>query len=298
MSQNYFDALGIPIVRGVGIPRWSSDNLPVERRAGVADCCNEDWGAFLPETHRVAVVSESLAQAVFPAGAALGRLIQLGASPPLRVVGIARDLHPLGPDHRLQQRLNPSFQVYVSRALWPLRAELMIRTRDDPSTHVSVIRDAVRAADPDLAVAQFVTMQERRRDEFAWPRLYLTVVGFFALISVALATVGLYGVLASSVQGRTREIGLRMALGASRRSVLRLVLTHGLTLATVGVAVGVVLALLSTPVLSSFVFGITATDPATMFAGFIAVLAAAFVACAIPAIRAARLDPISSLRQE
>ena len=207
------------------------------------DWWSEEWGAFLPETHRVAVVSESLAQAVFPDGAALGRLIQLGASPPLRVVGITRDLHPLGPDHRLQQRLDPSFQVYVSRALWPWRAELLIRTRDDPSTHVSAIRDAVRTADPDLAVAQFVTMQERRRDAFAWPRLYLTVVGFFALISVALATVGLYGVLASSVQGRTREIGLRMALGASREHVRRDVLRRSLVLSSLGLAFGVAAAL-------------------------------------------------------
>lgn len=298
VSQNYFDALGIPLVRGVGIPRWDSDALPAARRGGVGDWWNEDWGAFLPETHRVAVVSESLARTAFPDRAAVGQLIRLGNSPPLRIVGIAQDLHALGPDHRLRQRLDTSFQVYVSRALWPWRAELMIQTADDPSTHLSAIRDAVRAADPDLAVAQFITMEQRRRDEFARPRLYVTVVGFFALISVALATVGLYGVLASSVQGRTREIGLRMALGARREQLRRDVLRRSLVLSTLGLAFGVAGALALSRVLDAFLYDLPPVDPIAYLMTAAGILLVAGLACYLPARRATQIDPLMALRHE
>ncbi len=298
VSQNYFDALGIPLVRGVGIPRWDSDALPVARRGAVGPSWNEDWGAFLPETHRVAVVSESLARTAFPDRAAVGQLIRLGNSPPLRVVGIARDLHSLGPDHRLRQRLDPSFQVYVSRALWQWRAELMIQTADDPSTHLTAIRDAVSAADPDLAVAQFITMEQRRRDEFARPRLYATVVGFFALISVALATVGLYGVLASSVQGRTREIGLRMALGARREQLRRDVLRRSLVLSTLGLAIGAVGALALSRVLDAFLYDLPPVDPIAYLLTSAGILLVAGLACYLPARRATQIDPLMALRHE
>jgi len=298
VSQNYFDALGIPLVRGVGIPRWDSDALPVARRGGVGNYWDEDWGAFLPETHRVAVVSESLARTAFPDRAAVGQVIQLGNSPPLRVVGIARDLHSLGPDHRLQQRLDPTFQVYLSRALWPGRAELMIQTADDPSTHLTAIRDAVSAADPDLAVSQFSTMEQRLRDEFARPRLYATVVGFFALISVALATVGLYGVLASSVQGRTREIGLRMALGARREQLRRDVLSRSLVLSTWGLAFGMVGALALSRVLDAFLYDLPPVDPIAYLLTSAGILLVAGLACYLPARRASQIDPLLALRHE
>lgn len=298
VSANYFTALRIPIVRGVGIPRWNSDDLAVDRRAGVGESWDESWGAFLPEIHRVAVVSESLARAVFPDGTALGQRIQLGNSPPLSVVGIARDLHPFGPDHQLRQRLDPSFQVYVSRALWAWRVELMIQTTDDPSTYTSAIRKAVQAADPDLAVATFATMEQRRRDEFAQPRLYSAVVGFFAVIALALATVGLYGVMASSVQGRIREIGVRMALGASREHVRRAVLRRGLVLSSLGLALGVAGALALSRVLGTYLYGQPPVDPIAYLLTSAGILLVAALACYLPARRATQVDPCLALRHE
>ena len=160
------------------------------------------------------------------------------------------------------------------------------------------MRQQVWAVRGDLPIRRAIRLSDFVAQSIATPRFYMLLLSSFAGLALALALVGIYGTLAYSVSRRTRELGIRMALGASGGSVLGLVLIYGLTLVTIGVALGGGLALLTTRVLSSFVFGITPTDPATMFAGLIAVLSAAVIACVIPARRAAGLDPVSSLRHE
>ena len=160
------------------------------------------------------------------------------------------------------------------------------------------MRGQVWAVRADLPIRRAVRMSDFVARSISTPRFYMLLLSGFAGLALTLALVGIYATLAYSVSRRTREMGIRLALGASGRSVLALVLRHGLALVTVGVALGVGLAFLTTRVLSSFVFGITPTDPATMLVGIIAVLAAAVIACTLPAWRAARLDPLSSIRHE
>ena len=160
------------------------------------------------------------------------------------------------------------------------------------------LREAVRALDPAQAVARIRTLEEVTRRSVAQPRFRTALVGFFGLLAVGLAAIGLYGVLSYSVARRAREIGIRMALGARAGQVVGLVLAQGLGLAALGVGIGIAAALALTRVLARFLFDVTPTDSAT-FAGTAVLLAAvALLACWLPARRAARVNPIEALRTE
>ena len=274
VTADYFETMGIRVLAGRGLEDRDRPGAPL-----------------------VAVMNQTLARAMFgarnPVGHGFSFLDSAPDDPPYDIVGVVADSRQQRMDTPGEPELYLSFRQSPSG-----RMDVVARTVDPNADILSAMRQQVWAVRADLPIRRAVRLPDFVARSIATPRFYMLLLSSFAGLALALALVGIYGTLSYSVSRRTRELGIRMALGASGRSVLGLVLAHGLTLATIGVALGAGLALLTTRVLSSFVFGITPTDPATMFAGCFTVLAAAVIACAVPARRAARLDPNASLRCE
>jgi ABC-type antimicrobial peptide transport system permease subunit len=173
---------------------------------------------------------------------------------------------------------------------------LVVRSAIDPAAVASAVRREVRALAPDVAVAQVATMEAVVASATARPRFYLVLFGGFAAIALTLAAVGIYGVMSYSVSRRTREIGVRMALGAQRGQVLWMVVGQGAALAAAGAVVGLTGALLLSRVMAGLLFGVAPTDAVTLGVVTVVLCAVAVVASWIPARRAARIDPMIALR--
>jgi putative ABC transport system permease protein len=178
------------------------------------------------------------------------------------------------------------------------RTSIVVRSAGDPLALVPFLRQAVLDVDHDVPLDNVMTMDARVSASVAGPRLYAVLLGAFAMLALALAAVGLYGVLSYSVSQRHREFGVRLALGAERGDILRLVVQQGLALTLVGVALGLAGALGVTRFLKTLLFGISPNDPATYAAICALLVAVAFLACWIPARRASRVDPMAALRVE
>jgi putative ABC transport system permease protein len=173
-----------------------------------------------------------------------------------------------------------------------------VRVKGDPAAIVTALRAALAQIDKNVPIANVSTMDDIMSTSVAQPRLETVLLGIFGGLAMLLAAVGIYGVMSYAVTRRTSEIGVRMALGASRNQVLLLICKQGLRLATIGLAAGLALALGVTRLMSKVLFGVSPTDPLT-FASIIAILAAvALLACYIPARRATRVDPMMALRYE
>ena len=274
VTADYFRTMGIRVLAGRGLEGRDRPGAPL-----------------------VAVMNQTLARDLFgersPVGQRFSFLDPTLNEVPYEIVGVV--------ENSRQQRLDTPGEpeLYLSFRQSPrARMDIVAGATGPDVSLLSSMRQQVWAVRADLPIRRAIRLSDFVARSIATPRFYMLLLSGFAGLALALALVGIYGTLAYSVSRRTRELGVRMALGASRRAVVGLVLAHGLTLAAIGVLLGVGLALLTTHVLSSFVYGITPTDPATMFAGVVAVLAAAAVACAIPAQRAARLDPVVSLGHE
>jgi putative ABC transport system permease protein len=176
--------------------------------------------------------------------------------------------------------------------------DVVIRTDGPPDALLPAIRQRVHELDPELALANVRTMDEWLSNSAAQPRLNTVLLSVFAFVALLIASIGIYGVLAYSVSQRTAELGLRMALGATPQGVLRLIVVEGMKVALVGIAVGVLGGVAVGRAVSSLVFGVAVRDPAT-FTGVALMLATvALAACAIPARRAAKVDPMVALRYE
>jgi putative ABC transport system permease protein len=160
------------------------------------------------------------------------------------------------------------------------------------------IRAAIRTVDPDLPIAGVSTLETIVDDAMAQPRFSMLIVGGFGALAMVLACVGLYGAVSYSVTSRTQEIGVRLALGAPRRRVFALVLSQCVRITSLGIAIGIALALVVLKAMTGFLYGIEATDPATFAALSVLLLAVAMLACYVPARRAARVDPIVAMRAE
>jgi putative ABC transport system permease protein len=175
---------------------------------------------------------------------------------------------------------------------------LAVRSSMEPTVLVSAIRAELRAMNPDLPIYNIKTVDALVDESVAPRRFALTLIGVFAALALLVASIGIYGVISYSVTERTQEFGLRMALGAMRGDVLRIVLGRGLRMVGIGIAVGTLGALAVTRVLAGYLFGVTDHDPATfMTVAGISVLVA-LVACVVPALRATRVDPMVALRNE
>ncbi|HKQ61525.1 MAG TPA: ABC transporter permease [Candidatus Polarisedimenticolaceae bacterium] len=240
------------------------------------------------------IVNESAARRFWPNADALGQRLRFGKNgPPHEVIGLARDSQyvALGEAPRPYVYL-PLEQNYASSVT------LLVRTTGEPAGLLPAVRAELAALDPDLPVPLATTMESYLAEQLAGPRLAAAGIGAFAALALLLAAVGVYGVTAYAVGQRTREIGIRLALGAARRDIVRLVLRQGAWLVLGGSALGAVGALAVTRLFSGFLYGIRPTDPLT-FAAVIAVLAlAALAAVLVPARRASRVDPMSVLRYE
>jgi putative ABC transport system permease protein len=193
----------------------------------------------------------------------------------------------------------PLPQMYVPVEHAPARSmALVIRTAGDPENVVAAVRAQIFAFVPNLPLYDVKTMAEREAVTVAQPRFQTLLLGLFAALAVALAAIGIYGVIAQSVAQRTHEIGIRMALGAQPASVLKLVLREGLVVGLAGLALGLAATLAAVRLLSGLLYEVPAFDPATFLVASVLLLAVVLAACYIPARRAAGLDPMIALRWE
>jgi ABC-type antimicrobial peptide transport system permease subunit len=182
--------------------------------------------------------------------------------------------------------------------LSPVYMTLVVRTSAEPAATTAAVEDIVRAMDRDAPVSDAITMEQAVAEEFAQPRFYLLVFGAFAGVALVLAVVGVYGVVSYSVARRTREIGLRVALGASPSDPFRLVVGQGVRLAAVGTAVGLAAALGATRYVRSVLFEVRPNDPATLATATTVLAVTAIAACCVPAWRASKVDPMVALRSD
>ena len=276
-SSGYFEAMRIPLLRG--------------RMFDASDKANGQ---------HVAVISHSLAQRYWPNQDPLGKQIYFGNMDTdkhlMQIVGIVGDVR----DTTLERPPDPTLYGYsLQRPQWwqVARLAVVIRTTSDPQTLIPSLRSTVTSLRSD-APASFSTLRQVYSDSFGARRFSLTLFGVFAGVALLITVIGLYGLLAYSVTERTREMGIRMALGAQRRDVLRLVIGEGLQLTIIGVVIGLLGAWALTRLMASLLFGVTPTDSVTLI-GVVSVLAlVALLACYVPARRATKVDPLMALREE
>lgn len=277
VTPSYFRAMQIPVLAGRGFVE--TDRIPP--------------GGALKEP--VAVVSVGLARRLWGTDDPVGRRLQWGqpGGSVLRVVGVVSDVNDvaLGPE--------PPPMVYVShdQVAWP-HMTLLIRSRQDAGLLAPAIRRAVAEVDPLVPVPSVVPLEASVAQVLAGPRLNFQLSGAFALLALVMASLGLYGVMSYSISRRSREIGVRMALGARPRGLITLVLRQGSRLIGAGMAVGIAGAVALTRFLGSVLYETRPTDVATFFATAAVLSAVSLLACGLPALRAARIDPVETLRAE
>jgi predicted permease len=272
-TDGYFRALGIPLVRG-----RSFDDRDV---------------AGAPHT---ALISESLARTRWPGQDPIGRTIEFGNMDGylnlLTIVGIVGDTHEYGLDSP------PRPTIYVNLFQRPRSAVSVTMLSDGDTAQVTgTARAILRELDPEIP-AKFQTFSQVYSASMGSRRFNLILIGFFGMTALLLATAGVFGVMAYSVSRRTREIGVRVALGAGRGDVLRMVVGQGMRTTLIGIAIGFAGSLALTRAVDSLLFGVTATDPVTFAAVTFVLVGSALLACYIPARRASRVDPMVALRQE
>jgi putative ABC transport system permease protein len=278
VTPGYLSTIGLPLLNG----RFVSEQ-DTERGAPVI------------------VINRSMAQQFFPGQSPIGQHLQLGALPTdevpwMEVVGVVGDV-------KTALTSDPQSEMYVPfrqvDALLPQYfLSIVVRTDGRPMALSSALRDAVHQVDPGQPVVKMRTMEENISSSVVQPKFRATLLSIFSGLALMLAAIGIYGVIAYSVTQRTREIGIRMTLGAERPAVMRMILKQGIVLAIVGVSLGLAGALALTRFLESFLFQVNAFDPIT-FAGVAAILiGVSLAACWVPARRATHVDPIVALRYE
>jgi putative ABC transport system permease protein len=245
----------------------------------------------------VVVVSETTATRMWGARSPIGARVRLGDEPSptawRTVIGVVGDIRNDNID------APPPPYVYVPAAQRPVRdMTFMLRTIDDPTAHVAAARAAVAAEDANLAVYDIQSMDQLLVEDLRGPAVLSSMTGIFAALALVLAAVGIYGMVAYAVAQRTREIAIRIAVGAQRIDVTRNVLGQGLVWVAGGLVLGLVGALASSQLLSVILYGVAASDPSTYLAVFGTLAGLAALACVVPLRRALRLDPIAALRQE
>ena len=279
VSPDYFQTMGIELIRGRLFTAQDSRDSP-----------------------QVIVIDEMLVRKHFPSEDALGkRLKQSKDSTGLEIVGVVRHVEPYGLDgHEQVSQFYTNFNQTSLRTLpnSVRRINLLTRTDGDPLSLASAVRGQIAALNKDQAVFNVSTMEEIVWQSVAPRRFSMLLLTVFAFVAMALASLGIYGMMSYAVAQHTREIGVRMALGAKRGNVLRLVIGQGMKLAVAGVALGLVASVVLTRTIRSLLFSVSSTDLATFAATALLLTFVALLACWIPARRATKLDPIEALRCE
>ena len=249
----------------------------------------------------VAIINATMARQFWQGENALGRRFKLGGvdsqRPWLTIVGIVGDVKEMGLEAPAKAEMFFPYQQ-LGGTLWNIPRDLIVRTTGDPVGVVPALRQAIWSVDSAQPISNIRTMDEILAEEVAQRRVGMTLLAAFAALALLLASLGIYGVISYAVTQRTQEIGIRMALGASRRDVLRLVMTDGLRLAATGVAIGLGTAFALTRLMTGLLFGVTASDPRTLAGVTVLLTAVALFACYVPARRATKVDPMIALRHE
>jgi predicted permease len=273
VSAGYFEAMGTPLVRG----RLFADS---------------DRAGTLP----VAIVDERLAARLWPGADAVGQELSRGDSARYTVVGVVRDVAFESPARRADSIGTAYFAHAQAPPMGRLRW-LAVKTAGDPATLVPMLRSTLAAIDRDLPLSDVQSMTERTASAFVPQKLATTLASLFGSVALLLSAVGVYGVLAFVVARRTREIGVRMALGSSPRGIFRLVLGEGAAVVAGGLGLGLLGAIALRRVLEGHVFGVHATEPAILAAVAVGTGTIALLACLSPALRASRVDPLIVLKE-
>ena len=248
----------------------------------------------------VAVINESLARALWPDGDAIGKRVRFSPRIPwITIVGVARDMHSDGLGSPAPMELYLLHDQMMDLAGNTQRAMyVLLRTAVDPLTLAAAARRVVAEADPKLAITSIAALSQMVDRSLARPRFLMLLLGAFGALALLLAAIGIYGIMAYAVRRRTREIGIRMALGARPGDVLRLVVGQGMRLAALGLLIGIFGALLATRLMQKLLFGVSATDPLTFVTIALLLGGIALIATWLPARRAVVTDPTAALREE
>jgi predicted permease len=271
-TPDYFRAMGIPLLSG----RFFNE----QDAEGAAT---------------VAIINQAMARRFFQDQDPIGKTIGFACKDGLcrKIVGVVGDIRQQGLGEEIRAEAYLPYLQFPSNSM-----TLVLHTATDPLSFVAAVRGRVQEVDKDQPVSDIKTMQKRLSDSVAQPRLTMTMLGIFAAFALILAAVGIYGMMSYTVSGRTHEIGIRMALGAQRQDVIKLVLGQAALLAVAGTAIGIGAAVALTRVLSSLLFGVSATDPVTFAVVSIILTGVALGACFVPARRATKVDPMIALRYE
>ncbi len=278
ISPNYFATVGIPLTRG-------------------RDFAEDDLDSSSP----VVIINETLARLAFPGQNPVGRQVRLSTDlwlekgKSLEIIGVAKDVT----HHKIGEVIEPILYRPLKQSFFDKSydAVLIVRTQREPSAILSSVASLARSFGPEVSFSQSTLAENLARQTLS-SRIALAFFGLFGALGLGLAAVGLSGVLAYNVAQRTKEIGVRMALGADRTKVLRMIISEGLALTLGGIVIGLLLALSLTRVLAGFLFGISAADPLTYLATTLIMIFVALLACYFPARRAAQVDPMTALRHE
>jgi putative ABC transport system permease protein len=278
VSSAYLTTMGIPLLRGRHFDE--RDQL---------------------QTEPVAIVNETMARQFWPGEDAIGKRFKLRRPEPDEpwrvIVGIAGDVRQMGTDVATKAEMYFPYAQMTSAPSFAART-LVIRTSGDPAQIVAAVRREIRAVDPDQPLSDIRTMADIIDEETAPRRVGTALSSAFALLALTLASLGIYGVLSFFVAQQTRQMGVRLALGAQPRDVLSLVLRKGLLLTLAGVGIGLVASFALTRLMQNLLFGVSAFDPLTFAAVAALLTGVALAACALPARRAAKVDPLVALRYE
>jgi predicted permease len=294
VTTDYFRAMGIPLVRGrVFDGRETQPMIPPG-----SDLTPASLPSFYKGLALDGVISRRMADQFWPGEDPIGKRFRLGSPdmqlPWVRIVGVVGNTTQQG----LDRGEEAEFYLALRQLPLPMTVHLLIRSRLEPAHVVASVRTAIRSVARDEPIFDVKPMAERMAGTVEDRRFNANLYAFFAGTALLLAAIGIYGVLAFTVTQRTREVGIRMALGAQRSDVLRSVLWRGLALVLPGAALGLFGAWAVSRVLGSQLFGVAGTDPLTYAAGAVLLLLAAVAACLIPARRATKVEPMAALRTE
>ena len=270
VSLNFFNTMGIPIVAGRDFNAQDTAGSP-----------------------RVVVVNEELARRYY-GGNAVGKRLQIGSHTPyIEIIGVARNAKY----RDLRESQLPFIYIPLAQEFQP-DMTLMVRAKTDPALLAGAVRNEMLGVNKSVSLFGVETMSQRISDQIAADRMIAVLLSIFGVGALLLAAIGIYGVVAFSVAQRTREIGIRIALGAEQRDILKLIVGQGMVLVFIGAGIGLALSLVLTRVLQSLLFGVSATDPLTFASVVLVLVGVALLACYLPARRATKVDPLVALRYE